>query len=119
MEPMLSSLIASAEGGDRSATDALFTVLYSELHRMAQALQDHLDAGDGGDHVECVGIAQVGDAEDLAFELVLAAGAGYEHADWSRSERIGSSVLHRCLTRSSAQQRPCSSGAAASYSSVT
>ena len=36
MEPTLSSLIASAEGGDRSATDALFTALYAELHRMAR-----------------------------------------------------------------------------------
>jgi RNA polymerase sigma factor (TIGR02999 family) len=36
MEPMLSSLIVSAEGGDPSATDALFTALYSELHRMAR-----------------------------------------------------------------------------------
>ena len=32
----LSSLIASAETGDRSAADALFTALYSELHRLAQ-----------------------------------------------------------------------------------
>jgi RNA polymerase sigma factor (TIGR02999 family) len=36
MEPLLSSLIVSAEGGDPSATDALFTALYSELHRMAR-----------------------------------------------------------------------------------
>jgi RNA polymerase sigma factor (TIGR02999 family) len=32
----LSSLIASADGGDRSAADALFVTLYSELHRLAQ-----------------------------------------------------------------------------------
>ena len=32
----LSSLIASAETGDRAAADALFTALYSELHRLAQ-----------------------------------------------------------------------------------
>ena len=31
----LSSLIASADGGDRSAADALFAALYSELHRIA------------------------------------------------------------------------------------
>ena len=49
----------------------------------------------------------------------LAAGARYEHAAMSRSERIGSLVLQRCFTRSSAQQTPCSSGAPASYSSVT
>ena len=36
MEPSLSSLIASAEGGDRSAMDALFAALYSELHRLAR-----------------------------------------------------------------------------------
>lgn len=35
MEPSLSSLIASAEGGDRAASDALFATLYAELHRLA------------------------------------------------------------------------------------
>ena len=32
----LSSLVASAEQGDRAAADALFTALYDELHRMAR-----------------------------------------------------------------------------------
>lgn len=32
----LTTLLASAERGDRSAADALFTVLYEELHRMAR-----------------------------------------------------------------------------------
>jgi RNA polymerase sigma factor (TIGR02999 family) len=32
----ISSLIASAEGGDRTAVDLLFTALYAELHRMAE-----------------------------------------------------------------------------------
>jgi RNA polymerase sigma factor (TIGR02999 family) len=32
----ISSLISSTESGDRSAADALFTALYSELHRLAQ-----------------------------------------------------------------------------------
>ena len=36
MEPSISSLIVSAEGGDHSAADALFTALYSELHRLAR-----------------------------------------------------------------------------------
>jgi RNA polymerase sigma factor (TIGR02999 family) len=36
VEPDFSSLIASAEGGDRSAADALFTALYAELRRLAQ-----------------------------------------------------------------------------------
>ena len=36
MEPSISALIASAESGDRSAADALFTALYSELHRLAR-----------------------------------------------------------------------------------
>jgi len=36
VEPSLSSLIASAEGGDRAAMDALFAALYSELHRLAR-----------------------------------------------------------------------------------
>ena len=35
MEPSLSALMASAEAGDGSAADALFTALYSELHRLA------------------------------------------------------------------------------------
>ena len=46
-------------------------------------------------------------------------GAGYEQAAASRGDRIGVSVLQRCLTRSSAQQTPRSSGSAGSYSSVT
>jgi DNA-directed RNA polymerase specialized sigma24 family protein len=32
----ISSLIAAADGGDRSAAEALFTTLYSELHRIAR-----------------------------------------------------------------------------------
>lgn len=36
MEPRISALIASAEGGDAQAAAALFTALYSELHRMAR-----------------------------------------------------------------------------------
>ena len=35
MAPTIGSLIASAERGDASAADALFTALYSELHRLA------------------------------------------------------------------------------------
>lgn len=36
MDPTISSLITSAERGDPSATEALFTALYSELHRVAK-----------------------------------------------------------------------------------
>jgi RNA polymerase sigma factor (TIGR02999 family) len=36
VESAISSLIASAERGDRSAADALFAALYSELHRLAK-----------------------------------------------------------------------------------
>lgn len=36
MESTLSSLIAAAETGDSSATEALFSTLYSELHRLAK-----------------------------------------------------------------------------------
>ena len=36
MEPRLTSLIQAAERGDQSAADALFSALYSELHRMAR-----------------------------------------------------------------------------------
>lgn len=36
MEATLSSLIEAAETGDGSATEALFTALYSELHRLAR-----------------------------------------------------------------------------------
>lgn len=35
MEQGLSQLMASAEGGDRSAADALFAALYAELHLLA------------------------------------------------------------------------------------
>jgi RNA polymerase sigma factor (TIGR02999 family) len=34
--PSISSLIAQADQGDRSATEALFGALYSELHRLAK-----------------------------------------------------------------------------------
>ena len=36
MAPTISGLIASAEGGDPSASDALFAALYSELHALAR-----------------------------------------------------------------------------------
>jgi RNA polymerase sigma factor (TIGR02999 family) len=36
VEPSLASLIQAAESGDESAAAALFTALYSELHRMAR-----------------------------------------------------------------------------------
>jgi RNA polymerase sigma factor (TIGR02999 family) len=36
VEWAISSLIASAERGDRTAADALFAALYSELHRLAE-----------------------------------------------------------------------------------
>ena len=36
MEPTISSLISSADGGDPSAGGALFAALYARLHRLAQ-----------------------------------------------------------------------------------
>jgi RNA polymerase sigma factor (TIGR02999 family) len=36
VDPTISSLITSAERGDPSATEALFTALYTELHRVAR-----------------------------------------------------------------------------------
>lgn len=36
MEPTLSALIVSAEHGDQSAANALFSALYTELHRVAK-----------------------------------------------------------------------------------
>jgi RNA polymerase sigma factor (TIGR02999 family) len=36
MNPVLSTLVASAEQGDREAADTLFATLYDELHRMAR-----------------------------------------------------------------------------------
>jgi hypothetical protein len=35
-QPTLSSLLAAAENGDESAANALFSTLYSELHRLAK-----------------------------------------------------------------------------------
>ena len=35
-QPTITSLMASAEGGDAAAAEALFTALYSELHRLAR-----------------------------------------------------------------------------------
>lgn len=37
MAPTIATLICSAEDGDRSAADALFTALYGELHRLAKS----------------------------------------------------------------------------------
>ncbi len=45
MGTTIASLIATAESGDRSASDELFAVLYSELHRLARA-QLARNAGD-------------------------------------------------------------------------
>lgn len=36
LESTISSLFSAAEGGDSAAADALFTALYSELHRLAK-----------------------------------------------------------------------------------
>jgi RNA polymerase sigma factor (TIGR02999 family) len=36
VDPLISSLIVSAERGDRAAADALFAALYSDLHRLAK-----------------------------------------------------------------------------------
>lgn len=36
MNPAISTLVQSAEQGDRAAADTLFTTLYDELHRMAR-----------------------------------------------------------------------------------
>jgi RNA polymerase sigma factor (TIGR02999 family) len=41
----LSSLVASADRGDAGAADALFAMLYSELHRMAKRRLAHLGGG--------------------------------------------------------------------------
>ena len=74
--------------------------------------------GDRLRHVELVPRARIGVGEGLPQRRPeLAARPGYEDA--SRCERIGLSVLHRCLTRGSSQGIPCSSGSAGSYSRVT
>jgi hypothetical protein len=38
LAPTTSSLISSAESGDRSAADALFAAPYSAVHRLAECL---------------------------------------------------------------------------------
>ena len=43
--PTISSLISSAERGDRSAADALFGALYTELHRLAKSQLRRSGAG--------------------------------------------------------------------------
>jgi RNA polymerase sigma factor (TIGR02999 family) len=45
VDTAISSLIASAEGGNRSAADALFAALYSELHRLAKRQLARIGAG--------------------------------------------------------------------------
>ena len=49
----------------------------------------------------------------------LPVGARDQDAAVSRAERIGDEVLQMWRTRGSSQEIPCSSGFAASYSSVT
>jgi RNA polymerase sigma factor (TIGR02999 family) len=41
----ITEMLASAERGDRAATDALFSALYEELHRMARRELSRRDAG--------------------------------------------------------------------------
>jgi RNA polymerase sigma factor (TIGR02999 family) len=45
VESPISSLVASVEGGDASAADALFAALYSELHRLARSQLARRGAG--------------------------------------------------------------------------
>jgi RNA polymerase sigma factor (TIGR02999 family) len=45
VDPAISTLVASAEQGNQAAADALFTALYSELHRMAR--RELAKRGDG------------------------------------------------------------------------
>ncbi len=45
MDPAISSLITAVEAGDRNAAEALFQVLYAELHRLARR---ELQRGGGG-----------------------------------------------------------------------
>lgn len=42
VEPTISSLTVSAQWGDRSAAEALFATLYSQLHRMAKRIDPGL-----------------------------------------------------------------------------
>ena len=98
-----------ADGGDEALAAA-----FAEPPRTSEQVLDPvvpLLAADGDD---AVGRELLGQRP-----AELTTRSGYEHAPASRGDRIGESVLQRCLTRGSAQHRPCSSGAAASYSSVT
>ena len=85
-------------------------------------MQDELGGRVDGDrlrHVELGAGARDGVREHLPQRgAQLAAGARDQDA-LSRSERIGLSVLHRCLTRGSSHGIPYSSGSAGSYSRVT
>ncbi|HEY7368318.1 MAG TPA: ECF-type sigma factor [Thermoanaerobaculia bacterium] len=45
MAPTISSLISSAEEGDRAAADAIFAALYSELHGLARRQLARIGAG--------------------------------------------------------------------------
>ena len=68
--------------------------------------------------VELGARARVGLGEDLAQRRAKLA-ARARNQTTSRSDRIGDLVLQRSATRGSFHATPCSSGWAASYSSVT
>ena len=89
--------------------------------RPGRGMQDEVDVAEIGRRVRDVpvGPGQPPCSRKRLDERAaeLAAGAGYD--DVSRADSSGDCVLQSSRTRSSSQGMPCSSGFAASYSSVT
>jgi RNA polymerase sigma factor (TIGR02999 family) len=68
MNTALSSLIASAEQGDRAAADQLFSALYDELHRMARReLAKHAGMTLGATTLLHEAYLDISDREGVAF----------------------------------------------------
>jgi len=84
--PTIASLIASAESGDPSAADALFTALYSELHRLAAR-----QLGGRGSNLT------LGTTTLLHEAYLNIAGAGAEFPDRARFMAYASRVMRRLV----------------------
>ena len=85
-------------------------------------MQDELGSGIDGKrlrHVQLGSRARDGVRKHLLERGAELAARARDQDALSRSERIGLSVLHRCLTRGSSHGIPFSSGSAGSYSRVT
>ena len=86
----------------------------TELDLVAEVAQRHLEGGDGGDDVEGAHVAEMGDADDLALQLILAAGEGHAHAVAQIGDQLAAvdagGDVHRRSRPGSGRRAPPASG---------